>query len=131
MTLPLALLSIGAVAGGLLGLTAANGTLTRFLTPVVGAPAEPTSGLSDLALSVISVVIALAGVGVAYLFFASGRIDWLARRQRNEDLHTFLEKGWHIDAAYAEAVEGPGKASARFLAFVIDKQVIDGAVNKP
>jgi NADH-quinone oxidoreductase subunit L len=129
MTLPLALLSIGAVAGGLLGLTAANGTLTRFLTPVVGAPAEPTSGLSELALSLISVGIALAGVGVAYLFFASGRIDWLARRQRNEDLHTFLEKGWYIDATYAEAVEGPGKASARFLAFVVDKQWIDGTVN--
>jgi len=129
MTLPLALLSVGAVAGGLLGLTAAGGTIARFLTPVVGAPAEPTSGLSEVQLTLISVAIAVAGIGVAYLFYASGRIDWLARRERNEDLHRFLEKGWYIDAAYAEAVEGPGKGSARFLAFVVDRKVIDGAVN--
>jgi NADH-quinone oxidoreductase subunit L len=129
MTIPLALLSIGAVGGGVLGLSAASGTLTRFLAPVVGVQAEPTSGLSEIALSVISVAVALAGIGVAYLFFASGRIDWLARRSRSEDLHRFLEKGWYIDAAYADAVEGPGKGSARFLAFVIDRQVIDGAVN--
>jgi NADH-quinone oxidoreductase subunit L len=129
MTLPLALLSVGAVAGGLLGLTAASGTIARFLEPVVGTPAEPTSGLSEVGLTLISVVIALAGIGVAYLFYASGRIDWLARRERNEDLHRFLEKGWYIDAAYAEAVEGPGKESARFLAFVVDRKVIDGAVN--
>jgi NADH-quinone oxidoreductase subunit L len=129
MTLPLALLSVGAVAGGLLGLTAASGTIARFLEPVVGTPAEPTSGLSEVRLTLISVAVALAGIGIAYLFYASGRVDWLARRERNEDLHRFLEKGWYIDAAYAEAVEGPGKESARFLAFVVDRKVIDGAVN--
>src|SRR5205085_6556988 len=129
MTLPLALLSVGAVGGGILGLSAANGTLARFLTPVVGAVPEPTSGASDLTLSAVSVVVALAGIGIAYVVYASGRVDWLALRERNGSTHRFLEKGWYVDTAYAAVVEYPGKATARFLAFVVDRQVIDGAVN--
>ena len=53
----------------------------------------------------------------------------MALRERNGAMHRTLEKGWYIDAGYAAAVEHPGKATARFLAFVIDRRVIDGAVN--
>ncbi|MDP9295585.1 MAG: NADH-quinone oxidoreductase subunit L [Actinomycetota bacterium] len=129
MTFPLAVLSVGAVGGGLLGLSAANGTLARFLTPVVGAVPQPTSGTSEVTLTVISVLVAVAGIAVAYVFYGSGKVDWAGLRERNGVMHRSLERGWYVDAGYAAVVEHPGKAFARFLAFVVDARIIDGAVN--
>ncbi len=133
MTVPLAALAVGAAGGGVLGLSAVSGVLPRFLAPALGEVAEvadPTAGLSEGALSAISVVVALAGIASAWLVYGSGRIDWVALRARLSGLQRFLARGWYFDDAYAATLVTPGKAGSAFLAYVFDERVIDGAVNE-
>ena len=129
MTIPLAILAVGAAFGGVLGLSATTGRLPSFLAPVLGELAEGTSGLSTVVLSVISVLVALAGIGVGWLVYGSGRIDWVALRVRFAGVQRFLAHGWYVDDVYSTLLVGPGKAGAAFLASEVDQGVIDGAVN--
>ncbi len=131
MTLPLAALAIGAAGGGVLGLTAAEGVVAQFLEPVVGAVEEHAGGvaLSEAALIVISVAVALAAIAVGWLVWGSGRVDWLGLRERAPDLHRALERAFFVDDAYAAAVQVPGKIASRTLAFFVDQRLIDGIVN--
>jgi NADH-quinone oxidoreductase subunit L len=129
MTVPLAVLAVAAVGGGLLGLSPVTGILPEFLAPALGEAAEPVQGLSELALSIISVAVALAGIGVGWLVYDSGRIDWVALRARLAPIQRFLARGWYIDDAYEAILVAPGRAGSAFLAYVFDQRVIDGAVN--
>jgi NADH-quinone oxidoreductase subunit L len=129
MTVPLAVLAVGAAFGGVLGLSATTGQLHGFLAPVLGELAEGSSGLPTVALSAISVLAALAGIGVGWLVYGSGRIDWVALRVRFAGVQRFLARGWYVDDVYSTILVGPGKAGAAFLASEVDQRVIDGAVN--
>jgi NADH-quinone oxidoreductase subunit L len=129
MTIPLAILAIGAVFGGLLSLNAITGRLPAFLTPVFGEVVEPVKGLPEVTLTVISVVVALLGVLVGWFVWGSGRVDWLAVRERIPGLRRFLARGWYIDDGYARGLVPAATLGARFLAFGVDRRVIDGAVN--
>jgi NADH-quinone oxidoreductase subunit L len=129
MTIPLGFLAAGAAFGGVLGLSAATGKLQTFLSPVLGEVPEATHGLSEAALAIISVVVALAGIGVGWFVYGSGRIDWAALRVRLSSLQRFLAGGWYIDDVYATVVAAPGLAGSAFLAYVVDAGVIDGVVN--
>ncbi len=129
MTIPLGLLALGAIGGGVLGLSAVTGRLPTFLAPVFGAVLGPARGLSEGALSVIAVVVALAGIAVGYLVYGSGKIDWVALRVRLSGIQRFLARGWYVDDAYGAIIVSPGKAGAAFLAYVFDTRVIDGTVN--
>ncbi|MGZ4108910.1 MAG: NADH-quinone oxidoreductase subunit L [Actinomycetota bacterium] len=129
MTVPLGLLAIGAVFGGVLSLNAITGRLPSFLTPVFGQVVEPVKGLPELTLTVISVAVALLGVLVGWLIWGSGRIDWMALRERIPNLRRFLANGWYIDDFYAHELQPAGAFGARFLAFGVDRGVIDAAVN--
>ncbi|HEX9716351.1 MAG TPA: proton-conducting transporter membrane subunit, partial [Actinomycetota bacterium] len=129
MTVPLALLAVGAAFGGVLGLSATTGWLHGFLAPVLGELAEGAGGLPTVVLSVISVLAALAGIAMGWLVYGSGRIDWVALRVRFAGIHRFLAHGWYVDDAYSTSLVAPGKAGAAFLTSVVDQRVIDGAVN--
>jgi NADH-quinone oxidoreductase subunit L len=129
MTVPLFLLAVGAAFGGLLGLSATTGPLHVFLTPVLGEFAEGTGGLPTAVLSAVSVVAALAGIAAGWLVYGSGRIDWVGLRVRYAGLQRFLAHGWYVDDVYSTLLVAPGRAGAAFLASVVDRRWIDGAVN--
>ncbi len=129
MTIPLAVLAVGAAFGGLLGLSATTGRLQVFLGPVLGEVEEHTRGLPVPALTVLSVSVAVAGILVGWLVYGSGRIDWVALRARYAGVQRFLAHGSYVDDVYSTILVAPGKAGAAFLASVVDRRVIDGAVN--
>ncbi|HXJ62320.1 MAG TPA: NADH-quinone oxidoreductase subunit L [Actinomycetota bacterium] len=129
MTIPMILLALGAIFGGVLGLTEVNGVLPKFLEPVTGPVPEATGGLSTPVLIVISIVVALLGIGLGWLIWGSGRIDWVALRGRFRRTHATLEHGWWFDSVYGAVLVAPGKAASAFAAYVVDRRVIDGAGN--
>ena len=131
MTGPMALLSVGAVLGGLLGVSAKTGRVQGFLTPVVGeAEAHAaTGGLSEAGLSVLASAVAVAGIVLAWAVYGSGRIDWQALRARFDGVRRTLNRGFYVDDAYGALLVTPGKATASFSASFLDTRVVDGAVN--
>jgi NADH-quinone oxidoreductase subunit L len=129
MRVALVLLAALAAAGGVLGLSTTTGLIPKFLAPVVGATMEAVSGPSEWVLSLISVVVGLAGLGLAYFVYASGRIDWVAFRARFGGAKRMLQRGFYVNDLYSDALVGPGKLGSAFLAYVFDRHVIDGAVN--
>src|SRR5207244_9775538 len=55
MTIPMGLLAVAALVGGVLGVSAVSGIIPRFLAPVVGIAREGHHGLSTAVLVGISV----------------------------------------------------------------------------
>jgi NADH-quinone oxidoreductase subunit L len=130
MRVPMIALAVGAVAAGLLGLSSRTGAIQTFLEPVFGAEHGATEAdLSEFLLSTIASVVALVGLGVGLVVYASRWVDWTALRVRLALVHTTLAKGFFIDDAYGALLVLPGKAASAFLAYVFDQRVIDGAVN--
>jgi NADH-quinone oxidoreductase subunit L len=128
MWIPLVLLGIGTVFAGYLS-TSTEGRLEQLLEPVHGVVPEGAAGLTKPALFVIALVISLTGLAVAWLLYGSGRVDWLALRERLGSIPRLFANGWYVDRAYDTVVIQPGKAVAAFSARAVDERVIDGAVN--
>jgi NADH-quinone oxidoreductase subunit L len=128
MTIPLALLAIGAAGAGLLN-TTPEGRVARFLEPVTGTIAVGTQGLSTAVLTAIAVAIASLGLLSAWYVYASGKVDWLALRVRLAPVQRLLANGWYLDTYYSAILVTPGKAVAAFSAYVVDARFIDGIVN--
>jgi len=128
MWVPLAVLAVGAVGAGLAIQTSPEGTLSAFLEPVVGA-VPLGQGMALAALITIAVVVAVAALALAWLVYASGRVDPFALRARLEPMATAAERGWYVDRAYDVAIVQPAKAFAQLTGDVVDTRIIDGAVN--
>jgi NADH-quinone oxidoreductase subunit L len=131
MRIPMWCLAAGAVAGGLLGLSVETGRIQSFLSPVVGEAERGVAagGLSELGLSLIATLVAVAGIALGWFVYGSGRIDWQAMRARFGAAQRTLARGFYVDDAYGALLVVPGKAAAAFSAYVFDARVIDGAVN--
>jgi NADH-quinone oxidoreductase subunit L len=130
MHAPLVVLAAGAVLGGLvLGFQAEGGLLERFLEPVLGAPATAHAGPSEAVLIAISVVLAVAAVALAWLVWASGRVDWQAFPERQPELAGWLSNAFYLNALYAWLVRAPGMGFGRGLR-AVDDRVVDAAVNE-
>jgi NADH-quinone oxidoreductase subunit L len=128
MLWPLIVLAIGAVLGGVLGIDPEAGYLARWLEPVTGALAHADAGPSAGVLALISALVAIAGVALGWYVWGTGRVDWLALRERI-GLQPAMRAGFGVDAAYATVNEVAGKGASRFLAFTVDRGWIDGLVN--
>ena len=137
MTVPLMLLSVGAVVAGFVGIPAALGgsdAIEHFLEPsftVAGAPAAEVHHLSHAAewgLMAFSVLLAIAGIWYAYR-------NYVQRPENSEQLaeqwsgaHRVLTNKYYVDEAYNATVIRGTMTSANNL-WTVDKRVVDGAVN--
>ncbi len=128
MTVPLIVLAAGAAAAGALD-TSTDGLISRLVEPVVGLVPEGTAGIAKSAVVAISLSLAVAGLLITWVVYASGKIDWLALRVRMQPAQRVLEHGWYVDNYYSALLVTPGKAVAAWLAYVFDTRVIDGVVN--
>ena len=124
MALPLVVLAVLALIGGLLNLP---GHLQvdplGWLTPVFGSALYDAhqSGSLQWTLAVVDGVVALAGLGIG--------LGLWSRRTENPALEPMvLQKSYFIDEIYDAVIGRPSESASRFAA-VFDTKVIDGAVN--
>ena len=145
MAIALIVLAIGSVAAGWVGIPHALGggnQIEAFLEPSFHAPgggggaahAEATAAHggvgTELALMAVSVLVALAGIGVAMMFFLRQpeRADRLATSMAG--FHRLLFNKYYVDELYDAVLVQPIKRlSQSFLWRGMDAGLIDGSVN--
>ncbi|HSB12198.1 MAG TPA: NADH-quinone oxidoreductase subunit L, partial [Blastocatellia bacterium] len=145
MVLPLAILALGAISAGYLGVPEGlsggkiGNYFERFLEPSVGTAEDLAheEGLRDdlsakavhvaedhsveLTLTVVSSLIAIGGIGFGW---------WWFKRKPLWEPPKLLEQKYYVDEIYNAAVVQPIKqTSTAVLWKIIDVYIIDGAVN--
>jgi len=135
MTLPLTILALLAVIGGLLNLPGelvgaeGLGLMNRLLAHPLGHPHAYLSRGLQLALLIVSGLLPIVA-----LIWAQGlwgiRTDRLRRlSQRYAWLYRLLVNKYYVDELYLALVVNPLRRLGTFLAQAVDQQGIDGAVN--
>ncbi|MEU8023981.1 NADH-quinone oxidoreductase subunit L [Micromonospora harpali] len=124
MTIPLILLAIGSVVAG--GLMVWNDGLASWLTPVLGeAGEEHHAVLSHTVITILSLVVTIAGAGLAWSLFRNGTAT---EPQPAGVLVTAARRNLYTDAFNEAVFEKPGIFLTRALVF-LDNRGIDGLVN--
>jgi NADH-quinone oxidoreductase subunit L len=121
MTLPLVVLAVLSVFGGVLNLPFSSDfkILEHWLHPVIGeneAHIDVATG-TKVGLAVVAVVAAAVGIAVAWTLY-------LRRRSRPAEPEV-LAHAWYYDETLARVVDGPGEAAFEGVA-AFDRTVIDG-----
>ena len=144
MWIPLVILAALSVGGGYIGVPAAWGGsnhFEHFLEPVLakaapamaGAPgavttvtnhtseAAPHDFLTERIFTIISVIVALAGIGLGWIMFTTQPLRRMPK---------LLENKYYVDEIYDTAIINPVIGTARnVLWHILDVKIIDGTVN--
>ncbi|MBI5362294.1 MAG: hypothetical protein HZA53_03885 [Planctomycetes bacterium] len=140
MTVPLMVLAVLSVVGGVLGLPPVLHVahqLETWLEPVTetGNALLASHGTHELGHSVEWLLLGL-GAAIAVVFAFLGFRAYAGGTARDEQvtrgapgLAGFLQGAWGVDAAYTSFVVRPMQLLFFFVAIVIDQFGIDGAVN--
>ncbi|MEM9789672.1 MAG: NADH-quinone oxidoreductase subunit L [Planctomycetota bacterium] len=134
MNFPLVILALGAALGGFLlhkvGPHYIDAMLLRS-TQFMAAPKPPHTYLLGLdahtAVALISGVIALSGIGLAFLLFSLNRGLGQALGAATRPLGYVFEHGYFIDTAYRKLIVTPLRFAAYLMA-AFDQLVIDWCV---
>jgi NADH-quinone oxidoreductase subunit L len=132
MTWPLRILAVGAVAAGLaLGPT---GTLEDFFEKHWMSksfprllPATPEHG-HNYVLMVVSSLVALAGIALAYVFYVRKPMLPLSLAFKLRGLYELSRNKFYIDELYVALLVKPAEGLA-WVARVLDQYLIDGLVD--
>ncbi|MGH7813805.1 MAG: NADH-quinone oxidoreductase subunit L [Candidatus Binataceae bacterium] len=132
MTIPLIALAILSTIGGWVGLPHGwlwGDAFGRFLAPVTGA-FHPAVEANATLLSLAANAAGAVGIIVAwYLYIVKPEMPAVLARNLNEFYELLLNK-WYVDEFYDSIVSRPlFWLSSNFLNRLIDRFVIDGAVN--
>jgi NADH-quinone oxidoreductase subunit L len=154
MTVPLMVLAVLSVIGGYIGIPHVLGGanhIHEFLAPVLGGGAEPAkthAGISiisqawasggegaghsaalELLMMAISVVIALIGIGMAYLFYVKNPAIPKMLAEKWKGLYKLVLNKYYIDELYDILFINSLKNLGTGLWKGFDEFVIDGAIN--
>jgi NADH-quinone oxidoreductase subunit L len=137
MTLPLAVLALLSIIGGWVGIPAAlggNNEIEHFLDPVLANPnaveaaTTTASHGTELGLAVVSVVVALTGLFVAYLFYYKKPGTAAALAQRAPALYRLVENKFYIDELYSAIIVTPLLMFTRlFLELFVEGALVKGS----
>jgi len=122
MTAPMIVLAIGSVGAG--AFLIINDRLQDWLAPVVGVP--PTSHGFFTVPGVLALVLALAGVGIAWVIY--GRVPVPAEAPRGSFPVVAARKDLYGDAFNESVLMRPGQWLTR-LSVYFDNRGVDGLVN--
>jgi NADH-quinone oxidoreductase subunit L len=135
MLFPLVVLAILSVIGGWIGVPAALGghnEIEHFLAPVFSAveatPVAETSGHGlELTLAAVSVLTALAGLGLAYFLYIVKPGTSTALATRFKPVYTLVENKFYVDELYSAFILTPIMVVSRlFLAGLVDGGIVSG-----
>ena len=131
MTWPLGILAVLTVMSGLaLGIPSEHGTtLVRFLAPVFGTHEGAHGGLAAYMLVILAIVVAVAGVVLAWYMYVSTPIRPAEIGNARTPLTRLLLNAYYVDALYDRLIVRPLFALCGVLAWLFDTRVIDGIVN--
>jgi NADH-quinone oxidoreductase subunit L len=139
MIVPLVVLAVLALLGGYMGLPHFLGgsAVESFLSPVFeeGAhhAAEAGAHAANIGLEVIflgiSVMVAVAGIGLAYFMYVVRPTVPVNLARGLSPLYTLLSNKYYVDELYMAVVVNPLKGLAGWLAWIFDARGIDGLVN--
>jgi NADH-quinone oxidoreductase subunit L len=154
MTIPLMVLALLSIIGGWIGIPHVLGGanhIHEFLAPVLGGGAEPAkahAGISflsqawasggevgnhaaslELFMMVVSVVIALIGIGIAYLFYIKNPALPKLLAERWKRLYKLVFNKYYIDELYEILFINSLKNLGTGLWKGFDDFVIDGTIN--
>ncbi len=125
MTGPLVFLAVLSVCAGWVGIPWLS---HGYSTAIVTFNGHPHHAEPDILLMLISTVVALSGIGLAYLMYYRGSISPEAMGQRFKPIYNLLYNKYYIDEIYDAIIIQPTYAFARFL-WSFDARIIDGIVN--
>jgi NADH-quinone oxidoreductase subunit L len=154
MTVPLMVLAVLSIIGGYIGVPHVLGGanhIHEFLAPVLGGGAEPAkvhAGISilskawasggegaghpaalELLMMVVSVVIALIGIGIAYLFYVKNPALPKLLAERWKGLYKLVFNKYYVDELYEILFIKSLKGLGTGLWKGFDDFVIDGTIN--
>ncbi len=138
MTVPLGILAALSAVGGLIGVPHLFNKFEHFLKPVFSRyvtisffeQAHHLVGL-EVTFMAISGLIALLGIGFAYLFYVSRPALAGELAARFNSAYSFLVHKWYVDELYDAVVVKPLNATARVILWSwLDMKIIDGFVNQ-
>ena len=127
MTIPLIILAILSVVGGVIGVPEALGghhELSQFLTPVIKTVSHHLDHSTEYILMALSTVLVLASIFTAFSLYKNYKAEGEAT-----GFGKVLQNKWYIDELYQTAIVQPLAALGAFFNNIIEKKVIDGFVN--
>ena len=137
MTVPLVVLALLSVGGGWIGSTMLGGGISRFsayLAPVFHQTAlESTAGTHaglEQILAAVSVLVSLAGIGLAWLFYVRRPELPEQAAQALGGLYRLVANKYYVDEIYSTLFIRPiVVGSSEVLWKGVDQMTIDGTVN--
>jgi len=127
MTIPLWILAILSILGGLLNLPLVL-TLEHWLVPAIGEHVPPAAWI-ELTGIILSIVIAIFGVLIAYARYVANE-NWATRLTEPFKVFApYAENKWYVDEFYNMAIITPILAVSTWFANTMDRLGIDAIVN--
>ena len=127
MTLPLIILAILSVIGGLVGIPEAllhgGDKLSAFLAPVIPLSQHHVSHSTEYMLMGLSTVLVIIMIIYAIIRFRN------YQRTESSGFGKVLENKWYVDEIYDRAIVNPLHKFAGFLKNIFERSVLDGLVN--
>jgi NADH-quinone oxidoreductase subunit L len=123
MTVPLIILAVAAVLVGFVNSPLMHHAFGHFIKHPAGIQPEPST-----AIMISSTLIALAGIGLAWLIYQKRLLSHEALRERFSGIYQLLKNKYYIDEIYARFGEVLVYGAARAM-FWFDIQVVNGLVN--
>jgi len=142
MTIPLIILAVGAVLGGFanlptpvadaIGIGGFAHRLETYAEPIAFlAPLGFTVPDPSLVMALVGLALALAGLGVTYLYFWRGMgPHGLTERNRYAKAgYSFLENKYYLDVLYTDIIVGSVKRPIAKAVYWVNQNVIDKVVD--
>lgn len=135
MTVPLAILAVGAVAAGWVGISPLLGgehanKFAAFLEPVVGEPEVHGTHAQEWMVMIVSILAGVIGIfGAYYLYLKNTEIP--KRIRANYDgIHRILWNKYYVDELYDYIIVKPAVWVAKnVIVKITDGRMIEGVVN--